>query len=318
MINDVVKKRFLAGVGANDKKNVFVINIVVSKFEDILQKDLGNFSKRDAVYMLEQSGYYNLQTLRSIIRTCRSYCRWSIENKFFESTINPFDHICIEDIDLSQTLRDTLIRSPEALLDIALALHRAEDAYMELPIMCFLWLGLSYQEIASVRKTDFSEQSRCVYVPLTNRYVRQIPYPLCTALQIYNSTDKATRIIRRSHVDVYEDQTGMFVKRMLPKRSGLYGVAVSDKTLVAALSGFAEDYTSILHTQIRIDKDTIEKSGLFYTMFSMERSGVRFDNDSGYQLISRMIGSSAASSINDTLYLYQIYKACFWMDENLT
>lgn len=312
MLNEVLKNKFLAQVGYKDKKNTFVMNIVVSKFEDILQKDLGEFNRSDAIYMLEKSGYFNLQTLRSIIRACKLYCRWTIENKFFHTSINPFDHIKIEDIDLSDTLRKNIIQSPDELAEIVSSVHRIDDVYMEAPILCFLWLGISYHDMTSIRKKDFDYNSRFVYVPSKRKYYRHIPAVINDILHKYNTTDVATRIVNGGKYEVQSDYSERFIKRMLPKRSGLYGVPVSDKTLLSAFSGFTEDYAAVSDHKKHLDKDAVAKSGVLYTILCMERSGISFNNHEGDKIISQLIESTAQISINDTLYIYNVYKKVFY------
>lgn len=306
MYNEKCKNQFL--LSTSDDKATFVLNVVTTQFEELLGKDLAQFSKTEALSMLAHTGYFNTQTLRTIIRVSKEYCRWCIERKVFNTVYNPFDHIQITDIDLSETVRHKLISSPEKYAEIVRSVHDPHDAYMDTPVMCFLWLGIRYQDMLSIRSDDMHPESRSLFVPSLNQTYRHIPQEITDILQTYRDTKVSSRFSGKSNYPVYEDDIGMFIKRMLPQRSVLRGAPIGYRNLSQSFHIFNEAYGASIGAPFPLDQDSIARSGMYWQLYVMEKSGVNLSENKHLPVISQILGTKQPGMIKDMLWIYRLYQ----------
>lgn len=310
--NENIKRQYILDVGSNQKKVERIFHMVTAPFEEIAEKDIAQFTERNVLVMLSKCGYYNIQTIREIMRICRAYCRWCIERRVFCTYVNPFDHIKAEDVNLYETVHRSLVGSLEELVSLISDIHKPESCYVDIPVICFLWMGISFEEMETIRKEDFSPDERTVFIPCSNRTVRRIPTEIAEMLRIYAGTSRVVRVVNDKPAQLLEDPTHQFVRKFVQQKAKINCVPIDRREMSLAVQSFNDD----LHTKKRkldivISRDSIMQSGLMWRLYDLQSHGLWIGDPYGEFSICEILGKKAISFCSDQLYLYDIYKAVF-------
>lgn len=266
--------------------------------EGTLDLDLCDWNDAQVIDFLNNKDFIDLPSLRNLISHIRRY-----KQKMGGSECN----IGAEKVDVSSIMRRILYPTPEALLkEISYGLP-LDQGHPEVAALCLAWIGIKTKDVDSLRPDQIDlRNGTSLYMHANN----QIDPVILSVLRTYKSTFKAERI-QSFPYDVFYQETGYFLHRMLPSGSQKTGSKIPLTNIQSAITELrikvsdnparnGDSYLSYL---------TVLKSGRFRRLYESEVAWINTGADNVREHLNAALDNKA--SYKDNMYIYEQYKKAF-------
>lgn len=288
MYNPAQKQQYISdnlsqgSVGvARDCRDLFN---TISQYENELDKDLSEMNVNETKIIMNSLQMLSSSTIVTTITKLRSYVQWCIDTKLMDGE-NPFDHININDIDVSTSIKGKLLSSPKHLQSILEGAFPA-DSNVEFKeqsqlMAWFIFLGLSPDCIRALKKSDILYSEKCVidengeHVPITDEMLTLAKY--CSEQVTLDRRDSITT--KR----VYPLNDNEYLFRTTVNGRSDPNAPVGQMLLISRIRSISMNYAENTGIKFSLSINRIYHSGVFFKLYKLEEAGNIITNEIVYK-----------------------------------
>lgn len=309
MYNQGIKEKFIQELTANGKsvKSVSKFFEGIGKIEESKNMDIALMGKDDFLFSLQSVESLRYTSAYTRLDVARNYVKWCIKNNVFCDISTAAFSTKIDEIDISEALKDILFTSEQELIHALRTVREFDDGYYEVIAAMFAWYGISKQQMLDIKISDVDLDHGFIFVDELG-YNVPISETSAEILRTYAGTKTATRVAGGSVVrTVYRnDSYDLFLRKFLP-RSQLVS-KITQKNLDDTMSIMNRAYINVTGAS-RLTISNILDSGALYRVRILEQDGVDVFNPKHKEEILKAYRKKA--KLHEVLWQYRNYKKAF-------
>lgn len=303
MYNQEIKERFLAEYVGNRKSSAQLYFELINEREELLGKDLAQMQKHEVVATLKHIHIRTYSTAFGCLSFLRSYVKWCDTNSVFKSVNPGLISLTVDDIDISEELKEILFESEDDLIKEIDSIRPFDDGYPESISMLLVWMGLRLDEITSIRIDDVNLEKKWVYVPCRDLFV-SFSDRIADILRVYEKTKVGYRSAGGDSRPVFRDDSyDRYVRKYLPKGKS------NDPFTHTQIKHITNHLNSIYVDRGNPPKFTpgnVLMSGALHRISMLEQSGVDVFSIKNKKIVTTAFVAKA--NLYEILWLYRNYK----------
>jgi len=302
MYNEAIKLEFIESI-----KNAGTKKVAKSLFrktgaicESSLDKDIAVMEASEILGILEQIGHLNYMTLRVDVYLLKRYAKWYNQH-VCTTDLSKISSLSAMDVDLSKAFNAGLIKDEDELMGV-LSFIAASDGYFEIPVILMSWLGLTLEEILSLKNEDVIFKDNSVFMQTHRKMICTDSDRIVSALREYKSVKSSIRSHRGDWI-VYPDDLGLFIKNMVTKDSKFLGRPVTTSIVRKKIEQYNRNIPGNMK---QITVDNVLLSGRLHRILESEiTTGKVLPETIVNELRIRLV------LVNDGIAMYNSYKKAF-------
>ena len=314
LYNAEVKERFLCTI--EDEKTAKTVRGHLKKFstvEEKMGKDIAQMDIQDAIEAAQEIEVKSTGTLKNILASTRKYAQWCVNNEIFPDCGAGFCDIKTADVEYSSP--NIYFLNEDDLLSSIHQVCEFDVGKPEVPYMVLCWLGLTKDDIISLKDSQVDLDDGIIYSHDGNILVRNISERLIGVLTQYASCKKATRQFGAGARPLMKDMSvDTFIKKMIPVNSSIddngAGVPYKIGALDALVSNLNTKYKEFHPGKDKITPNNALDSGRLFRLFMSEcETGDDVTSTRNKKLFDKEMHITEKSRRSDYVSMYKKYKA---------
>lgn len=304
MFNQDIKERYLETLSPATSASMRILFATAEKFEVTKNLDVACFDSDDLGRLLGSFGFSEPETVRSRKALFVSYADWYCQEQYGEThSLREYD---VFSFPYKETFASTLILEPDDLIRKITQVYPLDSAQPVIPALCFAWMGIDSAIALSLEASKVDTKQGKIYVSDDPQNAMIMPTCFREALDIYARTDKADRV-QGQIFTVYAHTNGQFIKKMLSKQSKKGGEPYTTKSMSSLLTDLRSRYREIDPNDESFSYTNVMRSGHFYRLHQLAKSGVDVHNIRNKELVRGMLGKGKRNH-KDNMVLYDVYR----------
>lgn len=309
MYNEDIKRRFLEEYSVY-KNKVWVFDAFEVSYEAIIEKDLAELDRTQALEAMESLNIEEISSARNIITLVRNYADWCKKEHVFVDIPGGFSQITVDDIDFGKVLGKILFKDDIDLIESIKEVRTLDDGYSDVAILALSWIGLTREEISALRDNDVDLEDRIIYGKSGEIIAIGFSDLICDVLQRYVKCLVSSREKGLTEMEVIKDlSVDSFLKKMCPRGSKKFGTEYSNVQIASQVNKLAVKYEELGHPR-RHTITNVWRSGCFHKLWEIEQTGVDVSARENRPVVEQVFRNK--KNYYNALRMYGWYKQAFF------
>lgn len=272
---------------------------------DIAEWDVGKiYSTIESMYI------FDFGTMKQYLSILSGYIKY-VRSRGSNNRGDFIPKLDISCIDISQNIRDIIIRSP---FDLQNELRKAIDpsqGYYIVAAACFAWLGIDIRTMPLIKDTAVDFTLREIVDANCDIDIRGIDSAILGILREYWETEEAIRW-HHAACRVYPLNNGKFLHLMVGENSKKDIGPVKVRSIQMEFTSICKAYEKNTGEQSPLSYSNLLRSGGLYRIYQLEKSGVDVFSGKSDDILAKTY--AAPGKTFDIRSLYRQYKRAFDLD----